>query len=92
MSRSTQYRKEAAIRIHRAPWPDARTFEGIEKPVNAASIQLAEGTQQAINKRKRKPSAVRVEKVDLADDTFEIIEFELAPAAEKEKAPDPTKA
>ena len=115
--------------IHRAPWPDARTFEGIAKPAHAASFQLAEGAQQAINKRKsesgagvgrgitrmklaanaatlagfervredvlsatRCQSAELVEKADLADNTFEIVDFELAPAAEKEKAPEPTEA
>ncbi|HEX5747405.1 MAG TPA: valine--tRNA ligase [Archangium sp.] len=111
--------------IHRARWPDARTFAGIEKPANPASFAIAEAAQQAINKRKSESgagvgrgvtrmklaanaatlagfgpvredvlSATRsqgvelVEKADLADGTFEIQDFELAPAAEKEKAPE----
>ncbi|MGZ3461825.1 MAG: class I tRNA ligase family protein, partial [Archangium sp.] len=43
--------------IHRAPWPDARSFEGIAKPANAATFAIAEAAQQAINKRKSESGA-----------------------------------
>jgi valyl-tRNA synthetase len=38
--------------IHRAPWPDAEDFEGIEAPADAESFDLAVACWSAINKAK----------------------------------------
>jgi valyl-tRNA synthetase len=38
--------------IHRAPWPDASDFEGVEPPANGSSFETAVAALAAINKRK----------------------------------------
>jgi valyl-tRNA synthetase len=38
--------------IHRAPWPDARDFEGVSSPEDEASFDLAVAALAAINKSK----------------------------------------
>jgi valyl-tRNA synthetase len=38
--------------IHRAPWPGAADFAGIDEPASADSLELAVGTWTAINKAK----------------------------------------
>jgi valyl-tRNA synthetase len=59
---------------------------------NPATLAGFERVREDVLSATRCQSAELVEKAELADGAFEIVEFELAPAAEKEKTPEPAEA